>query len=184
MGVVGRKRKDRHKAAKRQSLGTDALSLRDPDGNGDSDRQEDGGGELSCWRCLGQYSEAREGEERATHLSLYEWDLKVQGRARTYPRLPLARGEAKTVGPAVWCVSSQAESGDGGPRAAANALLSGPFSSLPISSGAHFIQFSSLAGLGLSGTAPGPAPPPHPAATTSSDTEASQASPVDVPAPK
>lgn len=56
----------------------------DPEGNGDRDKEE-GGWELSFWRCLGRYPVAKEWGEGATGVSLYEWDLK----ARTFSRLHL-----------------------------------------------------------------------------------------------
>lgn len=107
----GRKGKGCHEAAESQSLGADALSLWDPQGNGDRDEAGTGwqGAELS--EVPGEIPS--KGVEKLPDISLYEWDQGVQRRARTHSRSHLVSYEAVRAGLETLCVILQV--GAGGP---------------------------------------------------------------------
>ena len=70
VGVDGRKRKGHRKAAKSQSLGTDALSFRDPDGNGDRDKAGRGWWGAEFLEVPGTILSSQVGGEKKSHQSL------------------------------------------------------------------------------------------------------------------
>ena len=106
-----------------------------------SDRQEEGGGEpslqreevessvldTSFWKCL---TASWGGKQRATNLSLYEWDLEAQRGAGTYPKLHSLQA---------CCGRGVLQYTDDAFPSLCPPVLQGPLGFLPASSGAGFV---------------------------------------------